>query len=129
VSTDYQGIFTDSSTEQKFPNFPDRSSNEVNDILELEKQSGVPLNEIKRPERNSQFINVNKLPVIHENGTLYRVKSKQNRGQNKKTPSLKFENALAPKKSVSSIPPRPKTSSMYTGNFIFTKLPFGKHLT
>ena len=52
--------------------------------------------------------NMNKLPVIHENGTLYRVKNKGRASAN----TITVENAVLPKVTVSSMTPRP----MFTGN-------------
>ena len=46
---------------------------------------------------------MNKLPVIHENGTLYRVKNKGRESAN----TLTVEHAGLPKVTVSSMTPRP----------------------
>ena len=57
------------------------------------------------------FISMNKLPVIHENGTLYRVKNKGRESAN----TLTVDHAGSPKVTVSSMTPRP----ILTGIIVF----------
>ena len=49
------------------------------------------------------IISMNKLPVIHENGTLYRVQNKGRESAN----TLTVDHAGSPKVTVSSMTPRP----------------------